>query len=563
MAKLSAYTMQNEALFAFSTVLETISFAANLRLPASMTAAEKRKRVDAVIQELGLNKTRDTIVGGTFFGGEARGISGGERKRVGIAVDLLHNPPIVFLDEPTSGLDSFQALQVMKTVCSLARNQGRTVVTSVHQPRSSIWAMLDHVLLLSDGRTVYAGPAGGACSSFFADAGHPVPENFNPADHFLDVISVDFRTDELARASSMRRDALVQRFEDKGAPDSGTCDAAMKTKPGNRRCERDATVNDRPAGQNFFVAFALLLRRSWREQTRDKTTLGIKYFMNTFFTLLFGVVYFRMGSNQTSLQDRTGILFFTAMNMAFGASINISQVIPLQLRVISRERHSRMYGVLPYFVATFLIAIPLELVPQFLYSCIMYYMTNLRSGLTHFLIFAVIMSLENLVAIGLGMALSAAFRSVEMAGQIAPAVVILFLVFSGYMLNEESIPVFLSPLKYVSFIRYAFQALAVNEFEGRDFDCNDAVGGTTGGSCTGPPCLSGDDWLEQLNFDGVNIWFNCGILVIEMAFFNLLAYFILWKKGKNAFMNMNMEAARKRDVGNRMYSPVGIVGEGK
>jgi ABC-type multidrug transport system ATPase subunit len=135
MSKVSAYVMQDDNLFALSTVFETLMFAAQLRLPASVSLQEKQDVVNAVIAKLGLNPARDTIIGNA----RSRGVSGGERKRVSIGVELLHNPPMVFLDEPTSGLDSFQAQSVMETLRSLA-SSGHTVVCSIHQvcERSSV-----------------------------------------------------------------------------------------------------------------------------------------------------------------------------------------------------------------------------------------------------------------------------------------------------------------------------------------------------------------------------------------------------------------------------------------
>ena len=105
---------------------------------------------EAVILDLGLIQALDTVIGSERH----RGVSGGEKKRVNIGVDLLHNPRLIFVDEPTSGLDSFQAEKVMQSLKNLA-DQGRTVVCSIHQPRSSIYAKLDTLLLLSQGSTLH------------------------------------------------------------------------------------------------------------------------------------------------------------------------------------------------------------------------------------------------------------------------------------------------------------------------------------------------------------------------------------------------------------------------
>jgi hypothetical protein len=132
----------------------------------------------------------------TEIGNErVRGVSGGERKRTNLGVELISDPSVIFLDEPTSGLDSFQAESVIQTLKKLACN-GRTVFTSIHQPSSQIFAHFDQLLLLSEGQGIYFGPANEAVS-YFAGLGHRCPKLFNPADFFLDLLSVDYRSPEV------------------------------------------------------------------------------------------------------------------------------------------------------------------------------------------------------------------------------------------------------------------------------------------------------------------------------------------------------------------------------
>jgi len=116
------------------TVLETLTFAAKMRLPRSMSNKDKIARVHSVMQELNLTHIKDTKVGGAVI----RGISGGEKRRVTIAIELLSSPSVLLLDEPTSGLSATDALNVSNAVKGLATH-GRTVILTVHQPRSDIY----------------------------------------------------------------------------------------------------------------------------------------------------------------------------------------------------------------------------------------------------------------------------------------------------------------------------------------------------------------------------------------------------------------------------------------
>mmetsp|Transcript_11457 Transcript_11457/g.34275 ORF Transcript_11457/g.34275 Transcript_11457/m.34275 type:complete len:278 (+) Transcript_11457:770-1603(+) len=238
--------------------------------------------------------------------------------------------------------------------------------------------------------------------------------------------------------------------------------------------------------------------------------------MQAFFSVMFGLVYFDLGKDQTSIQNRQGILFFTAMNVSFGGPISVSQVVPAQLKVVNAERASRTYRELSYLLSIFTVNLPLESVPQLITASAMYFMVNLRGGSGHFLQYFAILLAENFAGIGIGLALSVSLSKPEMAGQIAPAITVLFLMFSGYFLNESSIPVFLRWFKYLSFVRYAFQALAVNEFRGANFHCRGALADEV--------CLTkGGDVLKQLDFDNVHISNNLAILAAMILAFNALA----------------------------------------
>lgn len=242
---------------------------------------------------------------------------------------------------------------------------------------------------------------------------------------------------------------------------------------------------------------------------------------NTFFSLLFGFVYFQMDRSQTSLQNRTGILFFTAMNLAFGTTIDTSFVIPAQLAIVSRERAARMYTVLPYYLANWLCRVPLDVLPQISFCAVQYYLAGLRPGADHFFIFFAVVALEPQCAVALGMLISAIIPSVEAAPQVAPLVVVLFLTFSGYFLNEDSIPDWIGWVKYISFVRYAFQALMINEFEGAQFECVFEDGSPA------QVCLDGDAYLARLNFDDDTIVVSCALLAVIAFAFNALAFGVL------------------------------------
>ena len=175
---------QEDTMLPTLTVHETILTSALLRLPRAMSRAAKEQRVWEVEKQLGIYNIRDSLIGSEE--GKGRGISGGEKRRVGIACELVTSPSILFLDEPTSGLDAFNAFNVIECLVTLAKTYKRTVIFTIHQPRSNIVALFDRLILLAQGKTVYSGPFS-QCQEYFDQIGYSCPPGFNIADYLVDL----------------------------------------------------------------------------------------------------------------------------------------------------------------------------------------------------------------------------------------------------------------------------------------------------------------------------------------------------------------------------------------
>lgn len=177
---------QEDVFLGTLTVRETIRYSAELRLSTNKTKTEVQEIVETTIMEMGLQDCADNLIGNWHL----RGISGGEKKRLSIALEILTQPNLLFLDEPTTGLDGASAFFVTTVLKNIAF-AGKTVVSSIHQPSGEVFALFDDLFLLSGGKTVYFGEANGALQ-FFADSGFPCPKTRNPSDHFLRCTNSDF-----------------------------------------------------------------------------------------------------------------------------------------------------------------------------------------------------------------------------------------------------------------------------------------------------------------------------------------------------------------------------------
>lgn len=156
--RIAGYVMQDDFLNGHLTVCETLMYTAELRLPRHFTRQQREKRVEEVMSSMGITHVKNVIVGTVL----RKGMSGGERKRLCVGMQLLNRPQLLFLDEPTSGLDSVTALDLLKAFHSLAHGRSPeqvvTIVCSIHQPQSKIVYLFDSLILLKQGNIIYQGP---------------------------------------------------------------------------------------------------------------------------------------------------------------------------------------------------------------------------------------------------------------------------------------------------------------------------------------------------------------------------------------------------------------------
>ncbi len=319
----SAYVLQDDKLFPHLTIYETLITSAHFYLPSSTPLSEKEELVNDIIAELGLVKAKNTIIGDE----KIRGVSGGERRRASIAVQLISNPAVLFLDEPTSGLDSFQAQSVMEAMKAMAENS-RLVISVIHQPRSSIYNMFDRLLLLSEGKQMFFGHASEAVK-YFSAAGYPCPSHFNPSDYFLDILSPDTRSPELEEQSFKRIDQFAELFEAKNC---------LK-EPSNAIKAKDSVVTPPPPPdlKRTFKNLQILSWRSFTEQLRDVATIRIRFITSCAFGLIIGGIYSDTKHNQQGVQNIVGLFFLITLNQAFNNMTTVLSVFPKEKIIVFRS----------------------------------------------------------------------------------------------------------------------------------------------------------------------------------------------------------------------------------
>lgn len=331
--EISGFVFQDDVLLDTMTVREALWMSATLRV-RGITVAERVKMVDELLEILGLRHCQNTIVGSPA----QKGISGGERKRCSIAMELITNPAVLFLDEPTSGLDTLTAYNVVRTLRELAHEHARTVICTIHQPSSDIYHLFDDLLLLGEGRVLYHGPVADAVA-YFAALHFACPQYTNPADYFFMHVRGGQHLYAAWSASPQHR-AIMERIA--GQKPVGVAKTVVR-----RRANR-------------FTQFVYLLKRTMRNAWRNKMILHVKLLQNVLVGLLVGLIYYDTDSKAVpvQIQDRNGALYFVVVSQFMGASMGFVSVFSQEKAVFLREYGAGYYSIVPYFFSKILVEVP-------------------------------------------------------------------------------------------------------------------------------------------------------------------------------------------------------------
>ncbi|KOM28895.1 hypothetical protein LR48_Vigan609s002700 [Vigna angularis] len=459
-----AYVRQEDLFFSQLTVRETLSLATELQLPNISSAEERDEFVNTLLFKLGLVSCADTRVGDA----KVRGISGGEKKRLSLACELLASPSVIFSDEPTTGLDAFQAEKVMETLQQLAQD-GHTVICSIHQPRGSVYSKFDDIILLTEGSLVYAGPARHEPLTYFSKFGYQCPDHVNHAEFLADLISIDYSSADSVYTSQKRIDGLIESFSQLLSRDIYATSINVNDLSNSRKKITQRVAVGKKKGI-WWKQFWLLLKRAWMQASRDAPTNKVRARMSIASAIIFGSVFWRMGNSQTSIQDRMGLLQVTAINTAMAALTKTVGVFPKERAIVDRERAKGSYSLGPYLFSKLLAELPIGAAFPLMFGTVLYPMARLHPTLQRFGKFCGIITMESFAASAMGLTVGAMVPTTEAAMAVGPSLMTVFIVFGGYYVNPENTPIIFRWIPNVSLIRWAFQGLSINEFSGLQFD---------------------------------------------------------------------------------------------
>lgn len=510
-----AYVMQQDVLIPTLTVRETLLYSARLRLGSSTPEADMARIVDEVILELGLKECANTRIGDH----QHRGCSGGEKRRVSVAVQMLSNPSVLFLDEPTTGLDASSAFQLVRTLKGLSE-EGRTVVMTIHQPRSEIWDMLDGILVLSRGGTcVYSGQREG-CLGWFEGLGFEIGRHVNPAEFVVDIAAVDNRSPELERESVER----VSRLKDAWADEAGRRFAAggvdgdekglVATEEGeSERVVKTATP--------FLRQVRVLTSRSFKVTHRDPMGMAAAIMEAVLMGIVSGYIFFNLARDQSGIRSREGALYTASALQGYLYLVFEVYRLTIDIPTFDREHSEGCADPLPFLISRRLSRLFTEDFPvPFLFSVIFYFMAGFDRDPTKFFIFFSIVLINHYISITCAMACVAAVRNFPGASLISNLLYTLQSVACGYLIQTNTIPIYVRWLKWISYAFYVMSALCANEFEGSFYDC------PFEGGPSNPACITytGSYIMASLGFP--RNWVARPIIILVC--FVVLFYALAW-----------------------------------
>ncbi|XP_038174361.1 broad substrate specificity ATP-binding cassette transporter ABCG2 [Arvicola amphibius] len=529
----SGYVVQDDVVMGTLTVRENLQFSAALRLPTTMKNHEKNERINMVIKELGLEKVADSKVGTQFI----RGVSGGERKRTSIGMELITDPSILFLDEPTTGLDSSTANAVLLLLKRMSKH-GRTIIFSIHQPRYSIFKLFDSLTLLASGKLMFHGPAQGALE-YFASAGYQCEPYNNPADFFLDVINGDSsavvlnREEEPQRENkteepSRREKPIIENLAEFYANSSiyRETKAELDRLPRSQKKKGILAFKETTYTTSFCHQLRWIARRSFKNLLGNPQASVAQLIVTTVLALIIGAIYFDLKNDSSGIQNRAGVLFFLTTNQCF-TSVSAVELFVVEKKLFIHEYISGYYRVSSYFFGKLISdLLPMRFLPSVIFTCILYFMLGLKNEVGAFFIMMFSLMMVAYTASSMALAIAAGQSVVSVATLLMTISFVFMMIFSGLLVNLTTIEPWLSWLQYFSIPRYGYTALQYNEFLGQDFcgglnmTANNTCGDNYMMTCTG------DAYLERQGIDlsPWGLWSNHVALACMIIIFLTIAY---------------------------------------
>ncbi|XP_065345622.1 protein white-like isoform X1 [Cloeon dipterum] len=489
MRQISGFVPQQDLAIEALTVREHMAFMSNLKVAKGMRHNERARWVKSLLSELNLLKCEHTRLSA---------LSGGERKRLSLAVQLLTDPPILFCDEPTTGLDSYSAAVVVEKLRHLSE-RGMAIVCTIHQPASGIFDLFHELILLASGRVAYQGEVA-AANQYFSSKGLRCPATYSAAEFYVTQLAirpgkeakcinqVSWLCDEFA--SSPEGFALQQTIDD---GEDGPCTVQWKHQLGDYINSKALSTPSRST-QLYWIMW-----RSMVAARRNKAEIITRMVFFMFVGLVISVPFIGTEKDQRGVQNIQGLFYLIVVETIFTFAYSVFNTFPQEIPVLLREISDNLYLPGPYYVSKMVLLIPRCIIGPFFYVMLIFCVVGLNGGVLGFLALCIPVMMCAASASAYGCMMSALFESVSTASLLSVPIDLVTIAFSGLFLRLSSLPAYLSWLKYLSQFYFSNEAVSILQWQQvSGIECWDDI--------PGAPCLhNGDEVLQNYGFDPANL----------------------------------------------------------
>ncbi|KAK2585908.1 hypothetical protein KPH14_010492 [Odynerus spinipes] len=440
--KYSAYITQDDRLEPLLTVIESMRVAADLKLPTKTPRYQKETIIEDILTTLGLYEHLNTRAGR---------LSGGQKKRLSIALELVNNPTVMFLDEPTTGLDSSSCMQVVNLLKVLAR-QGRTIICTIHQPSASLFQLFDQVYVLSRGNCLYQG-ATNKLIPYLESMKLPCPMYHNPADYVIELACGEYGEDKLETLINGAQNGRILRwFDNPQTLKDAKGLRAMHPLESKQKGDSGSGLHATPV----FHQIKVLLKRGFMICKRDQTLTHLRIVVNVMVGLMLGSVFLQAGDDGGRVLDNYNLLFAILIHHMMTTMMLTVVTFPMQMGILVKEHFNRWYSLKAFYTSVTIVDIPISILSCVLFTIVIYFMSSQPLELTRFLMFLAISILTVFISQGVGLMIGAVLNVVN-GTFVGPTIAVPIMMFAGFGVSLRDLPVYLKWGSYISYLRYGLE----------------------------------------------------------------------------------------------------------